>query len=264
MNDNDMSSQRIIRSKQDSEPQNGYSTMQANAMNAFARPWNPLISIEELGYGIGNFEDHDNWSLYEKYFFGDIADLSTQRVLDFACGAGRNIANWWSTFQHIDGVDISINMLTNAVAYLNYKGVPEDAYDEDIKLYLSNGVNLSIITTDNFYDLITSTIAMQHICVHEIRFMLLQEFYRLLKPGGLIAIQMGYGEDHPNSVPYLDNFYDAESTNRACDVRVEAPSQVEGDLLKIGFRHFEYTIDHAPPGSDNARGGSAIYFRAQK
>lgn len=259
-----MSSQKIIKSIKGSTPINAYSRMQTKAMNSYAKPWNPLLSLKDLGYGIGDFDDHDNWSLYEDYFFKGFDDNKTKRVLDFACGAGRNISNWWKIFDHIDGVDISLNMLTNAIAYLNYRNIPEEDHEEDIKLYLSNGADLSVISTDEYYDLITSTIAMQHICVHEIRYSIIKDFYRLLKPGGYIAIQMGYGEDHRRSVGYYENFYAAPGTNRECDVRVENPEDVEKDLLSIGFRDFEYTIDKAPPGSDQVRGGKAIYFRARK
>ena len=259
-----MYSQKIIRHPKYSLPASSYAQMQATAMNRFARPWNPNLPLKDLGYGIGDFKKHDAWNLYDKYFFEGLKNLEDKVMLDFACGAGRNIANWWHRVHHIDGVDISVNMLTNAVAYLTSKNIPTQVHGRDIHLYLSNGHDLSVITTSQQYDIVTSTIALQHICVHEIRYSLLKDFYRVLKPDGYIAIQMAYGEDHPRSVEYYENYYDAPETNRACDVRVESPEQLRKDLEKIGFSNFEFAIDSAPPGSDLDRHGRAIYFRAKK
>jgi predicted SAM-dependent methyltransferase len=71
-----------------------------------------------------------------------------------------------------------------------------------------------------------STIVLQHICVYEIRYNYLKEFYRLLKNDGILSIQMGYGDGHPNTRNYYDNYYDASTTNSGCDVKVTNPEEI--------------------------------------
>ena len=67
-----------------------------------------------------------------------------------------------------------------------------------------------------------STIVLQHIAVYDIRFQYLEEFFRVLRPGGLLSFQMGYGEGY-GKAGYYDNHYDAESTNSFHDTTVTSP-----------------------------------------
>jgi hypothetical protein len=68
-------------------------------------------------------------------------------------------------------------------------------------LFVSNGVDLDIIQSDT-YDFVMSTIALQHICVHEIRYKIMEDIYRVLKSGGMFTAQMGYGSPSPMTVGY--------------------------------------------------------------
>ena len=86
-----------------------------------------------------------------------------------------------------------------------------------------------------------STIVLQHIAVYDIRFQYLQEFFRVMKPGGLLSFQMGYGEGY-GKAGYYDNHYHAESTNSAHDTMVTSPEQIGGDLERIGFVDFSYAV----------------------
>ena len=86
-----------------------------------------------------------------------------------------------------------------------------------------------------------STIVLQHIAVYDIRFQYLREFFRIMKPGGLLSFQMGFGEGY-GKAGYYDNHYHAESTNSAHDTLVTSPEQIQGDLEQIGFVDFEYAI----------------------
>ena len=63
----------------------------------------------------------------------------------------------------------------------------------------------------------------------------------MMKPGGLLSFQMGYGEGY-GKAGYYDNHYHAESTNSAHDTLVTDPAQIGGDLEQIGFVDFEYAI----------------------
>ena len=70
-----------------------------------------------------------------------------------------------------------------------------------------------------------STIVLQHIAVYDIRFQYLEEFFRVMRPGGLLSFQMGYGEGY-GKAGYYDNHYHAESTNSFHDTLVTSPEQI--------------------------------------
>lgn len=127
-------------------------------------------------------------------------------------------------------------------------------------LYKNNGVDLSFIP-DDCYDVVFSTICLQHICVHDIRFSLVKEFFRVLKSGGSFCAQMGFGNAHPRTVGYFENHYDAKDTNSGCDTRVDSPSELQSDLESIGFKDF--TFDLRPVGPGDGHSGW-IFFRATK
>jgi hypothetical protein len=101
--------------------------------------------------------------------------------------------------------------------------------------------------------------------------MLLQEIYRVMKPGAIFTFDMGAGQDlteraYPNHwfcimrtgglvmptalqvVDYKDNFYNATGSNGECDVRVLNTSDLELDLTKIGFKNIQ--IDRLPSYDD--------------
>ncbi len=205
---------------------------------------------------VGSFQYHNHWKDY-KYLFSRLENVNFKKlkVLDFGCGPGRNIVKFKNTFKQIDGVDISKNNLLNAQNYFNKSNLPFNP-----TLYQCNGVDLSDIP-DNNYDVVMSTVTLQHICVHEIRYNYLKEFYRVLKPGGCIAIQMGCGTPSPSTVPYHDNYYDAPSTNRSNDCEVKHPDELKNDLNKIGYDGFSYLIGPVGPGDVHP---FWIYFNAQK
>lgn len=193
---------------------------------------------------VGSYNAHNQWPDYDRYLMRYIdASFKQKRALDFACGPGRNIVKYSHLFAELDGADISAVNLENAKKNLSYHGVPEP------RLFLTNGNDLGD-APDNFYDFVFSTIAMQHICVHEIRFSLLSHMYRSLRKLGRLSIQMGFGVK-PGGVPYYDNFYEAPGTNSLADAMVENPDYVEDDLRKIGFQSFEYWVRPTGPGDNH-------------
>ena len=102
---------------------------------------------------------------------------------------------------------------------------------------------------------------LQHIPIHEIRFNLFKEFYRVLNNGGWFTAQMGFGKGKFGAVDYYKNHYNAAKTNGRTDVFIESPKQLEGDLKKIGFTNFECSIRPSGPGDTHP---NWIFFRAQK
>jgi ubiquinone/menaquinone biosynthesis C-methylase UbiE len=181
---------------------NKYTEMQKKVYEEVATEWSP----DNRDPVVGSFDKHNAWKDYDDFLFKNI-DTSDKFALDFGCGPGRNIVKFANRFKKIDGVDISENNIKNAKIWIekNNISIPD--------LYVNNGVDLSCIPENNKYDIIFSTICMQHICVYDIRYSLFQEFYRLLKNGGSICIQMGFGSRVNVSSGYYENNYDALGTN---------------------------------------------------
>jgi len=230
---------------------NNYSKMQENLYNELASQWSPGRDTV-----VGSFDKQNNWQDYEDYLWKDITNLKDKNVIDFGCGPGRNLVKWASFFNKIDGVDISSINLEKAKIWISENGLNPDNFN----LYKGEGMSIQTVPS-NSYDILMSTIAMQHICVYEIRFNLLKEFYRVLKKNGKITIQMGYGPSHPMSVDYYENFYDANTSNGGMDTRVENVNQLKDDLEKIGFSNFNYYIRPTGPGDMH---DNWIFFNAKK
>jgi len=230
---------------------NKYTMMQKKVYKSESECWN----INNRDLVVGSFDAHNNWDDYE-FLFKDIENCENKIVLDFGCGPGRNLVKYSSKFKLIDGTDIDETNLQNAVRWIEYNNIEKEKHN----LILCNGVDLNRIG-DQTYDIVMSTICMQHICVYEIRFNYLKEFYRVLKNDGYITIQMGYGTPSPACVDYYDNYYEANSTNRACDTNISDYKQIEKDLLSIGFKNFKYYIRKTGPGDSHP---NWIFFNAQK
>lgn len=186
-----------------------------------------------------NHRGHNNNQNYWSILVADTLapEFKNKVGLDFGCGCGRNVINLVNRFKRMEGVDISPELIKTSIINLANMG-----YDSNrVRFYTCNGINLDIFE-DNTYDFIMSTIVLQHICVYEIRYNYLSDFFKILKSGGLLSFQMGFGDGHFNTKDYYENFYDAESTNSGCDVKVSDPSQIVGDLEKIGFTNVTYEI----------------------
>jgi ubiquinone/menaquinone biosynthesis C-methylase UbiE len=233
---------------------NKYTEMQKSQYEKEASGW----SIDYREPVVGSFEQHNNWEDYDTYLFKDIDNLELKSCLDFGCGPGRNMVKYSSKFKQLDGVDIAQNNIDNAIIWLSHNNCDMSKH----KVYLCNGEDIKNVPS-NSYDIIMSTICFQHICVHEIRYNLLKDFHRVLKSGGFLTMQMGYGSVSPykNSVDYYDNNYNAEATNGSLDTRVESPEQLKNDLYKIGFTNFKNYITTTGPGDGHL---NWIFFNSLK
>lgn len=193
---------------------------------------------------VGNVDLHNASPLYDQYLFKGI-DTANLVALEYGCGPARNIINWSNRFSRIDGVDFQpvietaeINLNKNNIAIPN--------------LYATKGDNIPC--EDDIYDIVYSVICLQHICVHEIRYNIFKEIYRVLKPGGHFCAQMGMGRQDANGksfyesgrlTKYLGNNYTAEKTNGGADCSVEDEDLLIADLNKIGF--VDYVSDITMP-----------------
>lgn len=233
---------------------NKYTKMQQTFYDNEAKGWN----LKNRDAVVGSFDEHNNWKDYDIYLFKNV-NLNGKVALDFATGPGRNIVKFAQRgFKRIDGCDISEINLRNAKMYTQISNLPFVS-----NFYKNNGTDLSCIQGENIYDIIFSTICLQHICVYDIRFSLLKEFYRLLVPGGVFCAQMGFG-NNPNkkTSKYFENSYDAQGTNSAHDVRIESVEELKEDLInRIGFKNFVYYIRPVGPGDSHPHW---IFFKVEK
>jgi ubiquinone/menaquinone biosynthesis C-methylase UbiE len=195
---------------------------------------------------VGSYDAHNEWEDYDTYLFKDF-DTTDLIALDYGCGPGRNIIKFHNRFKRIDGVDISNINLEKSRVNLEYNDITIP------NLYHTSGDNLSMIE-DSVYDVMFAVICFQHICVHEIRFNILKEAYRVLKPGGKLCFQMGYGgKEGIPTAKYYDNIYEAASTNGHADVSITDEEELKDDLLnKIGFKNYKSDLRPTGPG-DNHR-----------
>jgi len=233
--------------------ENKYTQMQQHQYDHDASHW----SIENRDPVVGSFDAHNNWKDYDEFLFKDVTkQLNELNLLDFGCGPGRNLAKFNNQFNQLDGVDISQINLDNARKWLAHNGCKIG------NLYKNNGIDLNEIQNDT-YDIVMSTICFQHICVYDIRKNYLKEFYRVLKTGGVLTMQMGYGGKDSNwkTSQYTENNYDALFTNSGCDTVVLSPDSLKLDLLEIGFTNFNYYIRSVGPGDSHK---NWIFFNATK
>ena len=233
---------------------NKYTDMQKIHYEAEAAKW----SLDNRDPVVGGFDQHNAWPDYDEYIFKDVPNTQDKVCLDFGCGPGRNLIKFQNNFKSIHGVDIAEKNLEKADVYLRSKSDDLSKH----KLFLTNGYDLSNIES-NSYDVVMSTICFQHICVWQIRYNLLKEVFRVLKPGGYITMQMGFGPqvDTKKSVGYRENYHDAEGTNGQMDTRVEDATDVQSDLYDVGFNNFKHYIRETGPGDGHP---NWIFFNAKK
>ena len=233
-----------------------YQKMQKTAYDNYA-----MLSRVEPGnlledHVVGSWLLQNSWEDYETFLMKYIPVNSGLIALDFGCGPGRNISKWQNRFNRIDGADISKENLKNAEVFLKNQ-IEESKMP---RFFETSGMDCGEINDDT-YDFIFSTICLQHICSHHIRYSILMDMYRILKPGGRISLQMGFGTPSPQTVGYFQNNYAAVGTNRTCDTEISTPDEPLGDLEAIGFINFEYWIRSVGPGDLHP---NWIFFTATK
>lgn len=201
--------------------------------------WNNLARGNHKEALVGHYDAHMADENEEKFLFEKVSLDGTLLALEFGCGPGRNMIKFKDKFKRIDGVDISDVVLKKAHIDLKENNV------EIPNLYLTNGYDLTGIE-DETYDVVFSIICIQHIGSRDWRKSLYKEFFRVLKPGGTLSFQTGYGPGHPISVDYDHNYTEEnEKEGRHFDHRVEEkdlPKFTEDLVIDAGFTHFQFKI----------------------
>jgi SAM-dependent methyltransferase len=103
------------------------------------------------------------------------------RVLEIGCGAGRVTRALANLFGEVHGVDVSGEMIRQAIRAL------EDRPNAFV--YQNNGQDLAVVPSLEF-DFAFSSIVFQHIPSREIIENYVREVHRLLRPGALFKFQV--------------------------------------------------------------------------
>lgn len=111
-------------------------------------------------------------------------------ALDFGCGVGRLAQALARRFDHVIGVDISPSMIATANQLNRYPGIAS---------YICNQQPDLRVLPSHSCDFIYSNIVLQHI-EPELSVRYLEEFFRLLKPGGVLVFQLPSHREPPARV----------------------------------------------------------------
>lgn len=225
-----------------------YLNMQKNFYESEASRW----SFENRDLVVGSYDRHNLWSDYDHFLFKDF-DTTNLVALEYGCGPGRNIIRFNNRFKRIDGTDIAQMNLVKAEENMRSSNITNSI------LKVCDGK--SIPFEDNSYDVVFSTICLQHICCYDIRFAIMKDVYRVLKPNGHFCFQMGFGGGRHGS-SYHQNDVNVGTTNGGHDVVFDNEDFLKTDLVdKIGFTNYKSDIRPVGPG-DNHR--NWIFVQVEK
>jgi len=144
-------------------------------------------------------------------------------ALDFGCGCGRNIKNLLdlANWKRVDGCDISGKNIEYSKKW-NEQYYPSDK----VKTWETNGKDIQPCD-ENTYDFIMSHIVLQHISSYDVRYSILQDMYKCLKPDGMVSL-------HYMDMNTSNSYYDNTKIFQNC--MVENSQFLIDDFSKIGFK----------------------------
>jgi 2-polyprenyl-3-methyl-5-hydroxy-6-metoxy-1,4-benzoquinol methylase len=183
---------------------------------------------------VENHERHNHEKYYKTCFLDLVVNnealFRDTKALDFGCGCGRNIKNLLdlNIFSQVDGCDISKKNAEYSKKYV------ESEYPEKSNTWETDGYTLEP-APDNEYSFIMSHIVLQHIANWHIRYSIIADVYRTLKPGGLTMLHF---MDLDGSVSYKESYPKPGATDYPdlLNCRVEDNNLLIDDFNRIGFK----------------------------
>lgn len=165
--------------------------------------------------------------------------MGRRAALDFGCGVGRLTQALAPHFDHVIGVDISPRMIELAAGFNRFAGRVQ---------YISNGRPDLSAWRDGAFDVVVSSIVLQHIRPEQ-ALTYLREFHRVLAPGGILVFQLPSHERGPGDPPAApavrampDEAYQASIHARQTPGRAVAPgSQLTLDLEVANTSLFQWS-----------------------
>lgn len=159
-------------------------------------------------------------------------------VLDLCCGSGQTTAFLTARSQHVTGLDASPLSIQRA-----QRNVPQADYVEAF----AEAMPLA----DNTFEIVHTSAAMHEMEASQLK-QILQEVYRVLKPGGYFAMVDFHAPTNPLFSPGLAVFFWLFETETAWQL-------IQSDLLEViatvGFTNCDRTL---------YAGGSLQVIQAQK
>lgn len=153
---------------------------------------------------IPDFSEGDFWEHGNAEINAMLAELAPRRrraALDFGCGIGRLTQPLAKHFRRVVGVDLSSEMLRLARRHNN---------EPNVEYVHSNARDLARFQ-DNEFDLVYSTIVLQHMC-QEFARGYVQEFLRVTRAGGLVVFQLPEGPDIASDRSWLSMYGTSPAT----------------------------------------------------
>src|SRR5438445_2111463 len=117
--------------------------------------------------------------------------ISFDSALDFGCGIGRLSQGLCRYFTMVNGVDISPSMIEAAKQY--------NQYGDQCTYHLNARANLKLFG-DGSMTFVYTVITLQHIPTH-MQHQYVEEFFRVLKPGGVAVFRSLYSTTTRRFVP---------------------------------------------------------------
>jgi 2-polyprenyl-3-methyl-5-hydroxy-6-metoxy-1,4-benzoquinol methylase len=198
---------------------------------------------------VDNHQQHNTDPEYWAMLLGPIKfnpeHWKGKKAFDFGCGCGRNLKNLLdlAEWDSVYGCDISKQNADYA------KQWTEGYYPGKVHTWESMGADIQPCE-ENSFDFIMSHIVMQHISNYSVRYSILTDMYKCLKPEGLVSL-------HYLDMTISSKYYEDSDAYQNCVV--ENPQYLIDDFKKIGFK--DITCD---TGTDPFTSQRTYYIKGYK
>jgi len=218
-----------------------------------------FFEAEHTGMTVGNHkerdEDREYWTVLLGDVYSDAPSWKGKKALDVGCGCGRNLKNLLdiAEFERVDGCDISEQNI-----------IYSKKYAEDIhgagksQSFETSGWDLKPALSEE-YDFVMSSAVFIHIPDYYNRMSLIEESFRVLKPGGIVShhfIDMEISNGYTGTWGLRQQ---KEYGQAPMNCRVEDPRYLLRDFYIAGFKDITVTM-----GTDLFTTRPAYYVRAVK